>query len=97
MNVWEIAILKSIKSLGGEAGLQQIYKELLIFKEFLKITKKHLRTTYGRSAYQHEVRSNVANLMQAGELEQIISGWGEPYSLTEKGIKRIDIEEEKRP
>ena len=29
MNVWEIAILKSIKSLGGEAGLQQIYKRLL--------------------------------------------------------------------
>ena len=37
MNRWEIAILKSIKSLGGEAKNQQIYKELLNFKKFLNM------------------------------------------------------------
>lgn len=88
MNRWEIAILKSIKSLGGEAENKQIYKELFNFKSFLKMTKKHLRITYGRPAYRHQVRSHIANLQQAGELIRISRG---RYSLTEKGMRRIDI------
>jgi len=40
MNVWEIAILKSIKSLGGEAGLKEIYERLPDFKQ---LTEKALR------------------------------------------------------
>ncbi len=87
MNRWEIAILKSMKSLGGKAKNQQIYKELLNFKRFLNITERHLRITHGRSAYKHEVRSNIANLKQAGELKWISRG---RYSLTEKGIERIE-------
>ncbi len=96
MNRWEIAILKSIESLGGEAKNQQIYKELLSFKKFLNMTEKHLRKSkHGRyPAYQDGVRSNLSNLRQAGELKRISRG--QPYSLTEKGIKRIEIEKKKK-
>ena len=93
MNHWEIAILKSIKSIGGEAKNQQIYKELLSFKKFLNLTKRHLRITYGRPAYKHDVRSNIANLKQAGELKWISRGC---YSLTEKGIERIETGKRKK-
>lgn len=93
MNRWEVAILKSIKSLGGEAKNQQIYKELLSFKKFLNMTGKHLRKSkHGRyPAYQDGVRSHIANLWQAGELIKIPPTKGR-YRLTEKGIKRIEVE-----
>ena len=42
MNVWEIAILKSIKSLGGEAKLQEIYERLRL-PDFKQLTEKALR------------------------------------------------------
>ncbi len=95
MNRWEIAILKSIESLGGGAKNQQIYKELLSFKKFLNITEKHFRESkHGRyPAYQDGVRSHLSNLQQAGELKRISRG--QPYCLTEKGIKRINIEQGK--
>jgi len=89
MNVWEIAILKSIKSLGGKAELQQIYNRLFNFK---KMTKKHLRITYGRPAYQNQVRKHITNLCRAGELIWISRG---RYSLTEKGTRRININKKK--
>lgn len=79
MNDWERAILKSIKSLGGEAGLQEIYKKFLDFKQHL--TEEHLRITYGRPAYQHQVRRRITNLRRAGELIRISRGH---YSLREK-------------
>ena len=87
---WEIAILESIKSLGGEARLQQIYKRLPDFKH---VTEEHLRITYGRPAYQHQARRHITNLRRAGELIWISRG---RYFLTEKGMKRADIEKEKR-
>lgn len=93
MNRWEIAILESIESLGGEAKNQQIYKELLNFKKFLNMTDWHLRITYERSAYKHQVRSNIADLWQAGELIKISRGC---YHLTEKGIKRLEAEKRKK-
>jgi len=40
MNVWEIAILKSIKSLGGEANLQKIYERL---PDFIQLTEEAKR------------------------------------------------------
>ncbi len=85
MNVWEMAILKSISSLSGEAGLQQIYDKL---SDFIPLTEKHLRKTkWGkRRAYQHQVRSHITNLCQADELARISRGH---YSLTEKGRQRI--------
>ena len=94
MKRWEIAILKSIKSLGGEAKNQQIYEELLNFKCFLKLTEEHLRKSkHGRyPAYQDGVRSNLSDLRQAGELIKILRG---RYCLTKKGIKRIEIEKRK--
>jgi len=87
MNVWEIAILKSINLLGGEAGLQQIYNKLA---DFIQLTEEHLRKTKwgGRPAYQHQVRSHITNLCQAGELARISRG---RYSLTKKGLRRINI------
>ena len=87
MNVWETAILKTINSLGGEAGLQQIYERLTIF---IKLTEKDLRKTEwgGRPAYQHQVRSHITNLCQAGELGRVSRG---RYSLTEKGQGRIGV------
>jgi len=87
VNVWEIAILKSIKSLGGEAELQQIYERL---RSFIQLTEKDLRSTEwgGRPAYQHQVRSHITNLCQSGELCRVSRG---RYSLTEKGKKRISV------
>ena len=85
MNVWEIAILKTIKSLGGEAELQRIYERL---HDFIKLTEEHLKETKwgGREAYQHQVRSHITNLYETGELVRISRG---RYSLTQKGQKRI--------
>jgi len=86
MNVWEIAILKSIKSLGGEAGLKEIYERLPDFKQ---LTEKALRVIpkYGkRPSYHNWVRSYITDLCQNDELKRISRG---RYSLSEKGIKRI--------
>lgn len=85
MNIWEIAILKSIESFGEKATLQQIYRRL---NNFIKLTENDLRETQweGRPAYQHQVRSHITNLCQAKELKRIFRGC---YSLTEKGRKRI--------
>ena len=60
------------------------------------MTEKHLRESkHGRyPAYQDGVRSNLLNLRQAGELKRILRG--QPYCLTEKGIKRIEIEKKKK-
>lgn len=87
MNVWEIAILKSIKSLGGEAELQEIYERLPDFKQ---LTEKALRLIpkYGKGhLYYHWVRRHIINLHRNDELKRISRGH---YSLTEKGIKRIE-------
>ena len=87
MNVWEIAILKSINSLGGEAQLQKIYEKL---PDFIKLTEEDLRETKwgGRPAYQHQVRSHITNLCQVDELVKVSRGC---YSLTEKGLRRIGV------
>lgn len=82
---WEIAILQSIKMLGGEARLQQIYKTVSQFKN---LTEDHLRETeWGRrEAYQHIIRSYVSNLNKSGELTRITTG---KYRLTKKGDQRL--------
>jgi len=93
MNTWEMAILKSIQSLGGKAGLQQIYKRIPYFNP---LTEKHRRETrWGRRpAYQHQARSHISNLRRRGELIRTSRGC---YSLTEEGIRRIDREMGKKP
>jgi len=86
MNVWEIAILKTIKSLGGEAELQEIYERL---PDFQQLTEKALRIIpkYGKiPSYHNWVRGHITNLCQKDELEWITRG---RYSLSEKGINRI--------
>ena len=93
MNVWEIAILKSIKSLGGEAELQEIYERLPDFKQLTEKAKR-IEPKWGkRPLYHHWVRKYISNLCQKDELEWISRG---RYYLSEKGIKRIDIEKEKK-
>lgn len=86
MNIWETAILETINFLGDGVKLRDIYEKIHDFK---KLTKDDLRKTEwgGRPAYQHQVRSHITNLCQAGEL---IRASRAHYSLTKKGIKRIE-------
>ncbi|MGO8761120.1 MAG: hypothetical protein ACLP2P_04705 [Desulfobaccales bacterium] len=87
MNVWELTILKIIMSIGGKAGLQQIYRSLEN-GTFMTLTEDHLRETQWqrRPAYQHQVRSHVSNMAQAGDLLKVSTG---VYAITDKGRQRI--------
>jgi len=87
MNVWEIVILRIVESRGGRTDTQEIYRELES-GEFITLEKEHLRETVhgGRPAYQHQVRSHLSNLCQAGHLRREGRGM---YALTEKGLHRI--------
>ena len=84
---WELAILQSIHALGGEAGLQDIYRKL---PSFTDITDKDWRETEwgGRPAFQHQVRSHITNLCDAGDLQKVERG---RYALTEKGRRRKGV------
>lgn len=93
MNVWEIAILKTIKSLGGEAELQEIYEKLPDFKQLTEKAKKIIPEYGEYPLYYHWVRRHITNLRRNDELKWISRG---RYSLSEKGIKRIYIEKEKK-
>lgn len=84
MNVWEIAILKSIKSLGGEAELQEIYERLPDFKQLTEKASKIIPKYGERASYHNWVRSHIKDLCQKDELEWISRG---RYSLSEKGNK----------
>jgi hypothetical protein len=87
MNIWEVTILRIVLSLGGTVDLQQIYRSLENGK-FMRLTEHDLRETqwHSRPAYQHQVRSHISNLAQAGDLAKISRG---VYSITEKGRQRI--------
>lgn len=88
MSKWEIEILKSIKSLGGEALPKQVCERLYTSPNFRQLlTKKHLEITFYRPAYYHQIRRRMVKLRRDGELKQISRR--QPYSLTEKGIERI--------
>jgi hypothetical protein len=82
---WEIAILKSIRHLGGHGYPDDVYKTVGLFKE---LTPQHRRATVygGRPAYYHQVRSHLTNLCQSGDL---INNSDAQYSLTPKGAARI--------
>lgn len=84
MNLWEVAILKSIICLGGQPDLAEIYERP---PAYINLTKDDLRETRwrGRPAFQHQVRSHIANLCQAGELYRVSRG---RYSVTQKGERR---------
>ena len=88
LNTWELAILKSIESEGGSANTKHIYNSFES-GEFIELSEEHLRATRweGRLAYQHQVRSHLSNLVQAGDLRRIGRG---VYQLTEQGRHRID-------
>ena len=64
MEDWEMTIYQSIEALGGEADLQDIYKEIPNHKD---LTEKQLRVTkwQGRLAYHNTVRSYISNMCQS--------------------------------
>jgi len=90
MNTWEIAVLKSIESLGGKGELKQIYKRLPV--SFRPLTKENKRITiWNEPEYQHQIRARVWVLWhKKDELTRIVRGH---YSLTKKGTERIGIEQ----
>lgn len=95
MNTWEIAILKSIESLGGKAELQQIYEKFPEPNGFRPLTEENKRITiWNEPEYQHQIRVRVWVLWhKKGELTQIVRG---DYFLTKKGIERIETEKRKK-
>lgn len=78
-----MVILRIIAERGGKATTEQIYEDLEAGK-FVQLDESQLKVTRygGRPAYQHEVRSFLSNLAQAGKLTRIVRG---RYGLTEKG------------
>lgn len=86
MNSWELAILRAVQRLRGEADLPRLYAEL---PTLVTLTPEHLRETIwgGRPAYQHQVRSHISNLCEAGDLRRVGRG---RYRITERGLKRIE-------
>jgi hypothetical protein len=87
MNTWEIAVLKSIEHKGGSASNRQIYVDIESGK-FITMHPDHLRATEygGRPAYQHQVRSHLTNLVEAGDLVRPSRG---NYKLTTQGRMRL--------
>jgi hypothetical protein len=85
VNAWETVILTGFHSLGGEAGLQALYKFL---EKDTPLPRQHLRATRygGRPAYQHQVRSHVSNLCDSGDLRRVERG---RYAITQRGRARL--------
>ena len=85
VNVWEVAILRSVNLREGEADLQGIYQTV---GRFVALSSEHLTPTRwgGRPAYHHQVRSHVTNLCQSGDLVRVGRG---RYSLTARGRRRV--------
>lgn len=81
--MWEYFILRCIDSLGGKVYLEQIYKKI---PEFIELNEDHWKEQYGRPAYQHQIRSHIANLCQSGNLDKISRG---EYSLTGEGKEKL--------
>lgn len=85
MNVWEVAILRSVNLQSGATDLQDIYRTV---GRFVPLSSGHLAPTRwgGRPAYHHQVRSHVTNLCQSGDLVRVGRG---RYSLTARGRRRV--------
>jgi restriction endonuclease Mrr len=83
---WEYSIFQCIDALGGKANLQEIYKKIT---DFIELTEEHLKESYERPAYQHQIRSHITNMCQSGELTKISRGC---YSLTKKGREKLSRE-----
>ena len=82
--MWELSILQCINSIGKKVCVEEIYDKI---NKFLKLKPEHLKKQYdGRPAYQHQIRSHIANLWQSGDL---IKKSRDHYSLTDKGRERL--------
>lgn len=80
---WEYSIIQCIDSLGGKAHLQEIYKKIT---HYIDLTTEHLKESFERPSYQHQIRSHISNLCQSGELTRISMGC---YSLTKNGREKL--------
>jgi hypothetical protein len=83
MSEWEVAILKSIKDLGGEARSIDICERT---SKFIQLTARHGEITYGRPRYYHGVRSYLSNLLDDRYVIRKAKG---VYSLTPAGMAAI--------
>lgn len=85
MKEWSEAILEAINSLNNDASLKDIYG---VLQEHFPLTGTNLRVTRygGRPAFQHETRSFITNLVEAGELER--TGRGR-YRITPAGFAHL--------
>ena len=70
--------------------LERIYKKI---PDFIELNENHRKEQYGRPAYQHQIRSHIANLCQSGNLINISRG---EYSLTEKGKEKLSREKSEK-
>lgn len=75
---WERSIIKCIESFGREADRKQIYDNT---RNFVELTEEHLKITYGRPNYYHQIRKHLSNMLKKEYI--IISK--DCYAVTEKG------------
>lgn len=85
METWEICILKSVVSLGGEAFSNRIYERV---SQFRTLTERHTAESkwQGRPNYVHGMRSHFTSLCNKKELERIAPGH---FRITDKGRRRL--------
>jgi len=86
MRYWEIAILRTINSLGRNVTNKEVYDRI---SRFIDLTENDLKATRygGRPAYVHEIRKYISDLVKSGDLIKIKTG---VHSITDKGLKRIE-------
>ena len=67
---WEEAILCAYDAVGGCSNNERIYTGVGKFKP---LTKAHLRVTShgGRTAFVHQVRKHITNLVRKGDLVRL--------------------------
>ncbi len=84
MRIWEDATLKSYLENGGRTSNREVYERI---GQFVHLGASHLAPTAygGRPAYEHAVRSYIANLCQEGFLRKVQRGL---HELTAKGKAR---------
>lgn len=83
-NTWKIAVLETIRDLGGEGCLEDIYIKI---KKYVSITPELQKFWGNQPYYHHYVRSIIAKLKKSGELKHIDMG---VYSIKDKGLERLE-------
>jgi hypothetical protein len=55
---WEEAIVQCFVDYGGCASNDEIYRKI---KDYIELKEEHLKTTYGRPNYFHQIRRHLTN------------------------------------